>query len=136
MKTNVIVAIVAALFASGCQSKAPMYSASGEKLVMVQKNVELHRKSPNIWPAKGWVAATEEELIFVPQPQYWPVPVYVHGRDSTFVRLNEIDRFEKKNRLLILPMGLDVITKDGTRYPFVTARREKLINELTQLTSQ
>ncbi|TXK52801.1 hypothetical protein FVR03_00040 [Pontibacter qinzhouensis] len=136
MKTTFALVMLAALFTFGCQHKTPMYSASGEKLVMVQKNVELHRKSPNIWPARGWVAATEDELIFVPQPQYWPVPVYVHGRDSTFVRLKEIDRFEKKNRLLILPMGLDVVTKDGTRYPFVTARREKLINQLTQLTSQ
>jgi len=131
MKTKLLLLLLA-LSTFGCGSKLPMYTASGEKIIMVQKEVQLYRKKPFIWPAKGWVAATEEELIFIPLPHSNLFPVYVYGKDSTFIKLDEIDRFQKKQWALVLPFALEVITKDGTRHPFVTVRRNKLMYKIDE----
>lgn len=115
----------------GCASGQMPYAASGQEVRWEQDNVSLFRKKPHIWPAKGKVILTDEELQFIPTPYYWIFNV--HGRDTTTVRLSDIAALQKEQWLLVYPFGLEVITSDGKHYPFVTWRRSKLAQAIEQL---
>jgi len=115
----------------GCATKQPVYTSSGEEVVTVQKQVELYRKKPPVWPAKGRVVAIADELVFIPTPHFGGF--YVHGRDSTFIPLNDVARLEEKKWLLVFPFKLKVITHDGSGYTFVSVRRDRLAKEIRKL---
>ncbi len=122
--------LVLVIGAFGCRPKMPLYTASGEKVLVAQKDVSLFRKDPKIWAARGYVAATKEELIFIPLPHFG---IPIHGQDSTFIRLQDIKELQKKKWMLVFPFRLDIITKEGTRYPFVSVDRDRLIRGIKRV---
>ncbi|AKD02919.1 hypothetical protein PKOR_07010 [Pontibacter korlensis] len=128
---HALLSLLLLVSAAGCSKRVPSYTSSGKEVLMVQKNVELYRKKPHIWPAKGWVAATENELIFVPSPYYGGL--YINGRDSTFIQLRDIVGLEEKRWMLMFPYRLEVTTSDSSVYSFVTVRRSELIRKINEL---
>ncbi len=98
---------------------------------MVQRDVSLYRKTPKVWPAKGKVLATAEELIFIPTPYFGGL--YVNGRDSTYINLNGVRGFKDKKWMLVFPFGLEVITADSATYSFVAVRRNELARKMEEL---
>lgn len=115
----------------GCAPKQPAYTSSGQEARIVQKQVELYRNKPAIWPAKGRLVVIADKLVFIPTPHFGTL--YIHGRDSTFIPLNEVARLEKKKWLLVFPFKLQVMTRDGLGYTFVSVRRDRLAREIRQL---
>ncbi|PTX22290.1 hypothetical protein C8N40_101112 [Pontibacter mucosus] len=116
---------------AGCATRQPAYTSSGEKVLTVQKQVELYRSKPPVWPAKGRLVAIADKLVFIPTPHFGTL--YIHGRDSTFIPLNEVARLEEKRWLLVFPFKLQVMTHDGSGYTFVSARRDRLAREIRKL---
>ena len=116
---------------AGCATKQPVYTSPGQEARIVQKQVELYRNKPAIWPAKGRVVAVEDKLVFIPTPHFGGI--YIHGRDSTFIPLHEVVRLEEKRWLLVFPFKLKVITQDGPGYTFVSVRRDRLAREIRRL---
>ncbi len=115
----------------GCATKQPAYTSSGKEVLVVQKQVELYRKKPPVWPAKGRLVAIADDLVFIPTPHFGLL--YLHGRDSTFIPLSKVARLEDKKWLLVFPFKLEVITQDGSGYTFVSARRDRLARQIRKL---
>lgn len=116
---------------AGCATRQPTYTSSGEKVLAVQKQVELYRSKPPIWPAKGRLVVIADELVFIPTPHFGGL--YIHGRDSTFIPLNDVARLEEKKWLLVFPFKLQVMTRDGLGYTFISVRRDRLVREIRKL---
>ncbi|MBF9255675.1 hypothetical protein I2I11_20425 [Pontibacter sp. 172403-2] len=129
MTKSAILLLVIASF--GCSRKVPLGTYSGEKIVMIQRNVSLYRNKPHIWPAKGRVIATNDNLLFVPTPYFGMINI--HGRDTTIIRMDKIKRLRPKRWMLLFPFGLEVTTDGGKSYAYVTVRRKKLVQEILRI---
>jgi hypothetical protein len=116
---------------AGCSRQVPAYTSSGEAVLMAQHNVSLYRKAPKVWPAKGKVIATADELIFIPTPHYGVL--HVSGRDSTYINSGAVVGLREKRWMLVFPFGLEVVTADSTTYSFVTVRRSELVRKIKGL---
>ncbi|SFG63625.1 hypothetical protein [Pontibacter chinhatensis] len=116
---------------AGCATRQPAYTSSGKEVLTVQKQVELYRNKPPIWPAKGRLVVIADKLVFIPTPHFGTL--HIHGRDSTFIPLDDVARLEEKKWLLVFPFKLQVMTRDGLGYTFVSVRRDRLVREIRKL---
>jgi hypothetical protein len=119
------------LVSFGCSKEVAYRTSSGDSIVMSQHNVSLYRDKPHIWPAKGKVIATDDELLFIPTP-YFGI-FNLNGRDTTVIKTNTIELVQPGNWSLIFPFELEVMTNDGKSYSFVTVRRGELSRKIEQL---
>ncbi|TPE42710.1 hypothetical protein [Pontibacter mangrovi] len=118
------------LIAAGCATKSPLNTSKGKEVLMEQRDVSLYRRTPKVWPAKGKVIATSDELIFVPSPYFGGL--YINGKDSTHISLSEIKDFRKEGWMLLFPFGAKLITDADTTYDFISVRRNELIQSINQ----
>ncbi|MCX2740433.1 hypothetical protein [Pontibacter anaerobius] len=117
-----------------CSQKMPTYTSSDIDILMEQKHVELYRKAPKVWPAKGRVVATADELIFIPSPYFGAL--YLNGQDSTVINLRDTVILEKKPWMWVFPFGIEITTGEGVNYSFVSVRRNELIEKIRALNQQ
>lgn len=123
-----IIVLVTTAILLGCSQKMPAHTSSGE--VILVRNISLYRSKPHIWPAKGKLVATKNELLFIPTPHYWVLNL--HGRDTTVIEVDSIEQLHTDRWMLVFPFRLDVKT-DSNSYPFVTVKRDKLAKEIRRL---
>jgi hypothetical protein len=115
---------------AGCSKKQAAYTSTGEEVLMEQRNVSLYRKAPKVWPAKGKVLITVDELIFVPTPYFGAL--YINGRDSTYISLSEIKDFREDSWIAVFPFRAKLVTDAGATYDFVTVRRSEFMQSINQ----
>lgn len=130
MRVQHIITLLLVVGSAGCGT-TNLYRTAKNKQVLWAQGANLYRKKPYIIPAEGWVAVTKEELIFIPSVGI--IGPIIFGNDSTFIKLENIERFEKKQWLFIFPNRLHVIMEDGKRYRVVTWKRDKLIWNIRQV---
>jgi hypothetical protein len=114
----------------GCVTKQPSYSAIAGNVLAVQRDVFLYRNKVHIWPAKGIVIITKDDLLFIPTPYYG---INIGNRDTTSVNLKNIDNLREFRSAFSSTFGLDVITKDGKNYSFVTRSPQKLLRDIQRV---
>lgn len=116
--------------AAGCATKQAQHTTTGKEVLTEQPNVSLYRKAPKVWPAKGKVLFTADELVFIPTPYFGAL--HINGRDSTYIRLSDMEDLREDSWMLLFPFKLKLTTGAGAEYTLVTARRRELIRKIRE----